>query len=28
MGFSGVLVSSLLFKKDTNSFLIKKRADK
>jgi uncharacterized protein related to proFAR isomerase len=28
MGFSGVLVSSLLFKKDTNSFLIKKRAGK
>ena len=28
MGFSGVLVSSLLFKKDTSSFLIKKRASK
>tara|TARA_Y100000768_G_scaffold381445_1_gene360112 strand:+ start:539 stop:1216 length:678 start_codon:yes stop_codon:yes gene_type:complete len=28
MGFSGVLVSSLLFKKNTSSFLIKKRASK
>ena len=28
MGFSGVLVSSLLFKKYTSSFLIKKRASK
>ena len=28
MGFSGVLVSSLLFKKNTSGFLIKKRASK